>query len=873
MTMDMSRYLGLFISEASEHLEALGRDLVQLERESSAGVVDSMFRHAHSVKGMASSMGFEPIAILAHRVEDLVDAVRQDRGRLDRDVVDLLLTAADTMLAQVRAVAENKPPDDAASLLAQLGARVTSMTGQALAATRVAKVTALIKPQEGELGGSASGSEGTGTGGSASGSGGSGTSASQGGSASGAGGSVSGGSGSGTGGSGAGSGGPGSGTGGTASGSGGTGFPASGTGGSGGTEREAGAAGGGVSPAHSGGMNVPSGAAGGGVSLAHPGGMNVPSAEGGDPGASSRLASSGAAHAQGVVGVAGASVDVASLGAPLPPDLLSVPGPASGSLAPPGVSSGAATVVAAALGLPVSPSELANGLKASAGAPVAEAAPDNRLVTQRWAVRLRIAPTCQVPGVRAFLVHKRLTNLGTLVDLRPALEELKAGRIPDGYIQLELETSAGEAGIHASLKNVAEVDVVSVKPAVAAPAPVPVVPPVAEGARASADSTSRTVRVRTELLDYFLDTVGELMLATARLREVGKVLPENTRPALEEGVYRLHTLVKDLHDKVMTARMTPLSLITDRLPRAARDIARRKEREVDLVITGAEIELDRAILDELADPLLHLLRNCIDHGLESPEERVAAKKGPRGRVLVAVKRARDRVIVEIEDDGRGMDPVKLKAASVARGLLSTEAAARMTDREAFMLSCLPGVSTAKDITDISGRGVGMDAVKRVVENVGGTVEIDSEKGRGTRFTLRLPLTVAVVHLLLVEVGEEVFGLPIAKVVGATEADGDMLSRSRETALLPHGNSLLPVHSLDSLVGVPAPARQGARPFVVMDADAGRVALAVDRLLGQEEVVLKPLSRPLDLLPGLSGVTILGSGRPVFILDVPRLLSA
>lgn len=363
------------------------------------------------------------------------------------------------------------------------------------------------------------------------------------------------------------------------------------------------------------------------------------------------------------------------------------------------------------------------------------------------------------------------------------------------------------------------------------------------------------------------------MLATARLREVGKVLPENTRPALEEGVYRLHTLVKDLHDKVMTARMTPLSLITDRLPRAARDIARRKEREVDLVITGAEIELDRAILEELSDPLLHLLRNCIDHGLEAPEDRAAAKKGPRGRVLVAVKRARDRVIIELEDDGRGMDPAKLKNAAVSRGLLSAEAAVRLTDREAFMLSCLPGVSTAKDITDISGRGVGMDAVKRVVENVGGTLEIDSERGRGTRFTLRLPLTVAVVHLLLVEVGEEVFGLPIAKVVGATEADGESLSRSRETALLPHGNSLLPVHSLDALVGVPAPRRLGARPFVVMDGDSGRVALAVDRLLGQEEVVLKPLSRPLDLLPGLSGVTILGSGRPVFILDVPRLLSA
>ncbi|MFY1831778.1 chemotaxis protein CheW [Myxococcus fulvus] len=852
MTMDMSRYLGLFISEATEHLEALGRDLVQLEREGSSSAVDSMFRHAHSVKGMASSMGFEPIAILAHRVEDLVDAVRQDRSRLDRDLVDLLLSASDTLLAQVRAVAEGHPPDEAAPLLAQLAARVTTMTGHAPSATRVAKVT-VLKP-EGSDGGDSSGGSGAG---------GSGTT---GGGSSGAGSTGGGSSGAGTTGGGTSTGGSGT-TGGTgaAGSAGGTGAGGAGAG-IAGTTGGTGAAGDAGSP---GGASDGSGSTSGGSS----GGTNSGNGSSGGT-------ASGPASASGAAPGTSSPASGVDLGpqTPVPPRLTSLdPGVGGvrevlGIGAPASSPHGNASTGAPAVLSDATVNDLGTALKAASTAPLPGERPEGG--TQRWAVRLRISPTCQVPGVRAFLVHKRLTTLGTLVDLRPALEELKAGRIPDGYIQLELETSVGEAGIQQSLKNVAEVDVVSVKPAVAVPVPVVAPASTAEAGRGvGADSSSRTVRVRTELLDYFLDTVGELMLATARLREVGKVLPENVRPALEEGVYRLHTLVKDLHDKVMTARMTPLSLITDRLPRAARDIARRKEREVDLVITGAEIELDRAILDELADPLLHLLRNCIDHGLESPEERVAAKKGPRGRVLVAVKRARDRVIIELEDDGRGMNPAKLKAAAVARGLLTPEAAARMTDREAFMLSCLPGVSTAKDVTDISGRGVGMDAVKRVVESVGGTLEIDSETGRGTRFTLRLPLTVAVVHLLLVEVGEEVFGLPIAKVVGATEADSDALSRSRETALLPHGNSLLPVHALDSLVGVPAPGLRGVRPFVVMEGDSGRVALGVDRLLGQEEVVLKPLSRPLDLLPGLSGVTILGSGRPVFILDVPRLLSA
>ncbi|AKF83888.1 chemotaxis protein CheA [Myxococcus fulvus 124B02] len=906
MTMDMSRYLGLFISEATEHLEALGRDLVQLEREGSSSAVDSMFRHAHSVKGMASSMGFEPIAILAHRVEDLVDAVRQDRSRLDRDLVDLLLSASDTLLAQVRAVAEGHPPDEAAPLLAQLAARVTTMTGHAPTATRVAKVT-VLKP-EGSDGGDSSGGSGGGSAG-GSGAGGSGTTGGSTGGGSGAtGGSPAGGSGasgSGTaGGSGAGS------TGGSAAGSvgstgagssgagstGGSGATGGGSSGAGSTDGGTGAGGsadgtgsGGTSAAGSAGdagspgsANDSAGSTGGANSTGGATSSRGTNSGNGSPGgtASGPASASGAAPGTSSPSTGPTGASSADLGphSPVPPRLTSLDPGVGGVREVLGIGAPASSPHGnASTGTPPGLSEavmndLGSALKAASTAPLPGERPEGG--TQRWAVRLRISPTCQVPGVRAFLVHKRLTTLGTLVDLRPALEELKAGRIPDGYIQLELETSVGEAGIQQSLKNVAEVDVVSVKPAVAVPIPVVAPASAAEAGRGvGADSSSRTVRVRTELLDYFLDTVGELMLATARLREVGKVLPENVRPALEEGVYRLHTLVKDLHDKVMTARMTPLSLITDRLPRAARDIARRKEREVDLVITGAEIELDRAILDELADPLLHLLRNCIDHGLESPEERVAAKKGPRGRVLVAVKRARDRVIIELEDDGRGMNPAKLKAAAVARGLLTPEAAARMTDREAFMLSCLPGVSTAKDVTDISGRGVGMDAVKRVVESVGGTLEIDSETGRGTRFTLRLPLTVAVVHLLLVEVGEEVFGLPIAKVVGATEADSDALSRSRETALLPHGNSLLPVHALDSLVGVPAPGLRGVRPFVVMEGDSGRVALGVDRLLGQEEVVLKPLSRPLDLLPGLSGVTILGSGRPVFILDVPRLLSA
>jgi len=703
----MSKYLGLFVTEATEHLEALGRELVRLEKTPDQAQVDALFRHAHSVKGMAASMGFEGVATLAHRVEDLVEAVREDLSRLDRPLVDLLLASADAMMAQVREVEAGKAPADAPELIASLGERLRAFTGRAPTATRVNQAQAFASPGPTQ------------------------------------------------------------------------GAPP------GGRPPE-------VDPPLPGDATVAT--------------AQVPAAEG-----------PGAREAVRAAPAAGAAAD-----------------------APPPVTSGEPRL----------------------GAPT------------QLSLSFQVAPSCQVPGVRAFLVYRKLTGLGRVLELRPPLEDLKAGRLPEGRFEVDLETPGSEGELREALAKVAEVELVSLAPGRARrAAPVAVAPPPPAADVIAAGESARTVRVRTELLDYFLDTVGELLLATSHLRALGKALPEANQPPVEEGVDRLHALVKDLHDKVMSARMTPVSVVTDRLPRAARDLARRTGREVELELSNTTVELDRAILDELGDPLLHLLRNCIDHGIETPEERVAAGKPVQGRVSLSVQRERDRVVLQLEDDGRGMSAEKLKRSAVARGALTPEAAARLGEAEALLLCCLPGVSTARDVTDISGRGVGMDAVKRTVEGVGGTLEITSVPGRGTRFTLRLPLTVAVVQLLLVGVGEEIYGLPIAKVLGAVEADPARLSTSRERPLLPHGDGLLPVHSLGELLQIPETPCSGARPFVLMESDTGRVALAVERLLGQEEVVLKPLTRPLDLVPGLSGSTILGTGRPIFILDVSRLLSA
>jgi two-component system chemotaxis sensor kinase CheA len=406
-------------------------------------------------------------------------------------------------------------------------------------------------------------------------------------------------------------------------------------------------------------------------------------------------------------------------------------------------------------------------------------------------------------------------------------------------------------------------------------------PPDAERAASAAAAreaergaeASRTVRVRTEILDGFLDAVGELILATARIREVGKALPEGARGPLEEGVDRLHAIVKDLHDKVMTVRMTPLATLTDRLPRAARDVARKVGKQIEVEVTGAEIEIDRAILEELQDPLLHVLRNAVDHGIEAPHLRLLAGKPATGRVVVAARRERDRVIVEVSDDGKGMDPAKLRAAAVARGALDAAAAAALGEREALLLACLPGISTADTVTDLSGRGVGLDAVKRTVEAVGGALELESAPGAGSRVTFRLPLTVALQPVLLVRVGEEVLGLPIAKVHGAAQVQMSSLDRSGGAPVLSYDGALVPVHDLTRLLGLPGDGARDERAVVVAEGSDGRIGLAVDALLGQQEAVLKPLGAPLDAVPGLSAVTVLGNGRPVFILDLQRLLTA
>ena len=508
-----------------------------------------------------------------------------------------------------------------------------------------------------------------------------------------------------------------------------------------------------------------------------------------------------------------------------------------------------------------------------------------------WEVVIALSSKCAAPGARAMIVQRRLRGLGTLLEMEPLPAQLMQTR-GAARITARVASARTPDEIRAACQSVPEVETVEVvvegdarvigavePPQLPAPRlhPVPPAdpagqatpPPVLE--RRASEATA-TVRVRAEALDQLLDAAGEVLGGIARLREAARKLPENVGPAFEAEVDRLRRLARELHNKVMNARLTPFSALTERLPRAVRDLAHKLGKEVDLEVQGAEVELDRAMIEAMGDPLSHLVRNAVDHGIEAAADRAAAGKLPRGKLTLKARRERDRVLIDLEDDGRGIDAEALRRRAVEDGALTSEAAARLTTGQAVELAFLPGVSTRQVATEISGRGVGLDAVQRAVESLGGKLSVSSMPGKGTRFTLELPRSVSMANLLLVQVGGELFGLPVHRVMLTTEYDlsarGGEGFESRSVIV---AGQWVAAWSLAKLFGLPSLAPPGPRPFVVLEVDGTTFALGVDRLVGQEEAVVKPLFPPLDRVRGLAGTTVLGNGRPLLVLD-PRGLS-
>lgn len=478
-------------------------------------------------------------------------------------------------------------------------------------------------------------------------------------------------------------------------------------------------------------------------------------------------------------------------------------------------------------------------------------------------VQVEIAPSSRTPAVRGYLVHKRLSEIAAIVKMTPSLEDVKKGNF-DRKLQIELSSNPGEDVIRAKITAIPEVVRVEIRRGGQ-------VVPEAEKEAPTVPKSDRIVRIPAPLLDSMIDGVGEILT----LRHTLRAEAERTHsPRMMEAVIRLESIAQEMHRGALAARLAPIGTILERLPRTAREVGRLSGKEVDVEISGSDIEIDRAILEEIQGPLVHVVRNSVDHGIEAPEDRVAKGKAARGRLKIDITREKDFVRIKVADDGRGIDPNKIRRVAYERGMMDEERLSQLTDADALRLICLPGFSTAERITEISGRGVGMDVVRTTVEGFGGEFDIESAVGKGTTIVMKLPRTIALVQVLLAHTGEEMYAVPLNKILRSIEVLAAEVKSVPRGSAIEVNNELIPMRPLAEALGRPVAARLTGDLRVralVVEGRGRKAALAVDEISGVQEVVVKPLGMPLRRIEGIAGITRVGDGRPVFLLDPQKLL--
>jgi two-component system chemotaxis sensor kinase CheA len=463
-------------------------------------------------------------------------------------------------------------------------------------------------------------------------------------------------------------------------------------------------------------------------------------------------------------------------------------------------------------------------------------------------------------GGRALLVLRRAQGFGTVTHLSPPAAAFESEEF-DGRFSLRLDSRASAEEIERQLTLAGDVERVTVAGVDAGGV---------KGEKGEAATAERSQHIRVDLrrLDALMDLIGELVTARGRLNELAAGRRD---PALDDVAIQVSRLTGDLQAEIIQARMTPVWQVFDRYPRLVRDLAQQLDKQVALRVEGKEIELDRAILDELGDPLVHLLRNAVDHGIESPAERKRRGKRPEGEIVLAAVRERASVAISIADDGRGIDRVKILELAKRDGLVDAHLEA-LSDDQLLRVIARPGFSTVGAVTSVSGRGVGIDVAMTKIRALGGTIEIQTELGRGTTFVLRLPVTLAIVRALIAAVGSERYALPLTYVSETVEFGTVPITtvEGREAMVL--RDRVVPLVHLRELLGATGGgAPSPRRPVVVLQVGERRTGVVVDGMLGQQEIVVKGFDAPQGTLPVFTGATIMGDGVPALILDAGGLI--
>ena len=513
---------------------------------------------------------------------------------------------------------------------------------------------------------------------------------------------------------------------------------------------------------------------------------------------------------------------------------------------------------------------------------------------------------CLLKAARAFLVFRAVEDFSDIVVYRPSSQDIE-----DEKFELDFSFLVSSAEdiekIKKAAENVSEVDKVicgeltsfkvegeepaapaetvaapakeetaaaETKPAAAQPAKKPENKAAAPAKKAGAGkpATSRTVRVDIEKLDLLMNQVSELIIAKNSLVSISSTDGKDNSQSLHDQIEYLERITTNLHESVMKVRMVPIESVTQKYPRMIRDLSRTLNKKMNLVITGEDTELDRTVVDQIGDPLQHLLRNSADHGLESNELRLERGKPEVGTIFLNAYQEGNNVVIKVGDDGNGIDTQAVKAKAVERGLVSAEQAENMSQKEIVNFLFMPGFSMSKKITDISGRGVGLDVVKSGIEQLGGDVEVATELGKGTTFTVRLPLTLAIIQALMVEIRDEKYAIALGSISNIEDISVDDIKYVQAKEVIHLRGSVIPIIRLDKMLDIePKEEDPDHLTVVIVQKGDSQAGLVVDNLIGQQEIVIKSLGKYINGNKLISGATILGDGEVALILDVNTLM--
>ena len=485
-------------------------------------------------------------------------------------------------------------------------------------------------------------------------------------------------------------------------------------------------------------------------------------------------------------------------------------------------------------------------------------------------IHVKLSEDCVFKAARAFMILDSLEKIGKVVRSNPSKDEVEAGNFESTDFEAVVATNYKMEKIKNTLRNIREIAKVEIKK-------------FCDGSPEKEDKkfdttpkdtreveigSVRTVKVRTEQLDKLMNLVGELVINKIQLL---KIASDYRLEPLKHCLSSIDRLTRELQDVVMQIRMVPIAQIFDRFPRLVRDLSRREGKKVNFIMKGREIEVDRTVLEEISEPLIHLLRNAIDHGIEPPDVRIKRGKPPEGTVKLIAERRRDSIIITVEDDGAGIDPEKVRRSAVEKGLISQSEVEKLGREQLINLVFLPGLSTSSKVTEISGRGVGLDVVKNKIVSLGGNVRLETEVGKGTKVTLTLPLSLAIIEAMLVKVTDQTYAIPISFVSEVASVKKENVRKLGNIEATIIRGKIIPLIQLRELLNLPLSESRNLTT-VIINREPINFGLVVDSVIGLQEIVTKPLHESLMKIEGIGGVTILGDGQVILILDPIGLLS-